>query len=102
MLDTNFIGPVFRGRQHTALSRVQTITPYLMPKQSAYPDRQECRTALHDQCGLALHLTLARDVTLWLAPAGPTTPAGSPLRSSAPLTVMGLTRSDPASRRGCL
>ncbi len=57
MLDNSFIGPVFRSRQHTAPSWVQTIAPYLMPKQSAYPDRQECRTALHDQCSLSLHLT---------------------------------------------
>ncbi len=35
MLDTNFIGPVFRGWQHTFLGRVQTIAPYLTPKQSA-------------------------------------------------------------------
>ena len=34
-----------------------------MPKQSAYPDRQECRTALHDQCGLSLHLTVNVSLT---------------------------------------
>jgi len=66
MLDNNFIGPVFRGWQPTSLGRVQTITPYLTPEQSAYPDRQECRTALHDQCSLSLHLTvLTPPQTAW-------------------------------------
>ncbi len=64
MLDNNFIGPVFRGWQPTSLGRVQTITPYLMPEQSAYPDRQECRTALHDQCSLSLHLTVGVGVKM--------------------------------------
>ncbi len=60
MLDNSFIGPVFRSRQRTAPSWVQTIIPYLTPEQSACPDRQECSTTLHDQCSLPLHLTRRR------------------------------------------
>ena len=52
MLDNSFIGPVFCSRQHMAPSWVQTIIPYLMPEQSACPDRQECRPTLHLTQGL--------------------------------------------------